>query len=156
MTIKKIVCCTDFSENSEVAFQMALEMAEKYGAYLFCIHVLPEPVNPLITELGIPIPDGCDVHQNLIRTVEKKMEEEYGSRITKVKYECVVLDGHISSEIIDFLLEYNIDLVVLGSYGLTGMGLVIFGSIAKRVAHKAPCSVMIARNRQEKNTNDKS
>ena len=37
------------------------------------------------------------------------------------------------------------DLVVLGSYGLTGMGLVIFGSVAKRVARKAPCSVMIAR-----------
>jgi universal stress protein A len=35
--------------------------------------------------------------------------------------------------------------VVMGSYGLSGMGLVVFGSVAKRITHKAPCSVMIVR-----------
>ena len=45
-----------------------------------------------------------------------------------------------------FIEEKKIELVILGAYGLSGMGLVVFGSVAKRVAHKAPCSVMIVRH----------
>ena len=39
MAIKKIACCTDFSDNAEAAFATALDMAEKYQAKLFVIHV---------------------------------------------------------------------------------------------------------------------
>ncbi|OPX40513.1 MAG: hypothetical protein B1H13_07195, partial [Desulfobacteraceae bacterium 4484_190.3] len=77
---------------------------------------------------------------------------EYGARIgEETAFELVVRDGHVSTEILRFLDENSIDLVVMGSYGLSGAGLVFFGSVAKRVAHKAPCSVMIVRPR-EKNT----
>ena len=59
------------------------------------------------------------------------------------------------SDLIEHLYESGatyvklpIDLVVMGAYGFTGMGLVIFGSVAKRISHKAPCSVMIVRERK--------
>jgi universal stress protein A len=74
------------------------------------------------------------------------MEEEYGSRIDdSIDSELVVLDGHVSSQIIKYLEENGVDLVVTGSYGLSGVGLVVFGSVAKRVAHMAPCSALIVR-----------
>jgi universal stress protein A len=37
---------------------------------------------------------------------------------------------------------------VVGAFGLSGMGLVLFGSVAKRISHKAPCSVMIVRRKK--------
>jgi universal stress protein A len=77
------------------------------------------------------------------------MQQEYGSRMgEKINYQLVVLDGHISTEILKFLDEHQIDLVLVGSYGLSGMGLVFFGSVAKRIANKAPCSVVIVRQRE--------
>ncbi len=48
--MKKIVCCTDFSENAEAAFVTALDMAKKYGAKLIVIHVLPAVANPVLAE----------------------------------------------------------------------------------------------------------
>ena len=82
----------------------------------------------------------------LIIKIEEKMQEQYGSRVQeKLDHEFLVLDGHVSSEIIRFIEEKGIDLAVLGSYGASGMGLVLFGSVANRIAHKAPCSVMIVR-----------
>jgi universal stress protein A len=76
------------------------------------------------------------------------MAQLYGNRMKGlVDYRLIVLDGHVSTELINFLDDNPIDIVVLGAYGLSGMGLVIFGSVAKRVAHKAPCSVMIVRPR---------
>ena len=152
MSIRKIACCTDFSENAEVAFASALDMAEKFGASLDVIHVLPQPVNPMISDFEVPIlgdslpPSSLELRNSLSQQMEAKMNEVFGKRLQKLKgSKMVVLDGHVSTEIIAYLEEAGIDLVVLGSYGFSGMGLVIFGSVAKRVAHKAHCSVMIAR-----------
>ncbi len=144
MTIKKIACCIDFSENAARAFDRALEMAEKFQAKLYVVHVLPPVVNPVLADMDLTWPDAPK--KSLILKVEERIEREYGGRIGgSVHSELVVLDGHVSSEILKFLEESEMDLVVVGSYGATGMGLVVFGSVANRVSHKAPCSVMIVR-----------
>ena len=144
MTIKKIACCIDFSENAERAFDRALEIAGKFRAKLYVVHVLPPVVNPVLADMDLTWPD--EPKKSLILKVEERIEREYGARIKGIIHsELVVLDGHVSTEILRFLEESEMDLVVLGSYGATGMGLVLFGSVANRVSHKAPCSVMIVR-----------
>ena len=148
MPIKKIAFCTDFSTNAEAAFVEAFDLARKYRAKLFLIHVLPPVINPLTTETEWVLP--AEDTKALILNLEERMQQEYGSRLTgQIDYELVVLNGHISSEILTFLEKNHIDLVVMGAYGLSGMGLVLFGSVAKRVVHKAPCSVMIVRSRNK-------
>ncbi|MFV9645250.1 MAG: universal stress protein [Desulfobacterales bacterium] len=146
MAIKKIACCTDFSDNAEAAFATALDMAGKYQAKLFVIHVLPPVINPVSTDIDWTFPDVPE-QKSLLLNLEKRMQQDYGSRIKgDIDYELIVLNGHISSEIITFLRDNSVDLVVLGSYGLSGMGLVVFGSVSRRVARKAPCSVLIVRD----------
>ncbi len=148
MAIKKIVYCTDFSENAEDAFTAALEMAEKFHAKLFIVHVLPPVVNPLLTDTDWVSP--YEPIQSFVTKVESQMHQEYGLRIGKhIDHEFVVLDGHVSTELVKYLEEKKADLAVMGSYGLTGVGLVVFGSVANRVAHKAPCSVLIVRKKPE-------
>ncbi len=149
MTINQIVCCTDFSENAGAAFKMALEMAEKYRSSLTLLHVLPLPVNPMFMETEWMTPE-IPMEAITLR-VEQRMNEEYGSKIpSDINYRMVIRDGHVSSEILKYLEEHQVDIVVVGAYGLTGMELVFFGSVAKRVAHKAPCSVLIARGERKK------
>ena len=144
MTMKTITCCVDFSENARAAFDRALEIAEKFEAKLYVIHVLPFAFNPLSTDAEWAFQE--EPKKSLILKVEDKMQQDYGTKIGGgIDYELLVLDGHVSSEIIRFLEEKGSDLVILGSYGASGMGLVLFGSVANRIAHKAPCSVMIVR-----------
>jgi universal stress protein A len=144
MRIKKIACCTDFSENAELAFEAAVEMAEKYDARLELLHVLPPVINPMLSDSEWVLP--ADPNDTLLLQLEEKMEQTYSSRINaEIKHNLVVLSGHVSSEILRYLAEKQVDIVILGAYGLTGMGLVLFGSVAKRVSHKAPCSVMVVR-----------
>jgi len=147
MSIKQIAVCTDFSDNSEKAFVTALEIAGQHKAKLVVLHVMPPIVNPVYTDFdSIAM---SEPEKSIILELEERMEQAYGARIGEsVHYELTVLDGHVSTSIIKFLEENSIDLVVLGAFGLSGMGLVIFGSVAKRVSHKAPCSVMIVRERE--------
>lgn len=147
MAEKQIACCVDFSQNADAAFVTALEMAEKYLAKLLVIHVLPLVINPILTAEWV-LPE--EPRDNIIIELEKRMQKEYGDRVgDKVDYQLIVLDGHVSTEILTFLNENPVDIVVVGSYGLTGMGLVFFGSVAKRISYKAPCSVMIVRDREK-------
>lgn len=147
MTFKRILCCVDFSSNAENAFKVSMDMAGKYGATLHLLHVLPPVVNPLITDINIAIPEASS--KALVQKVEDRMQEEYVRRINpSMKHVISVKDGHVSSEILNYLLDETIDLVILGAYGLSGVELVLFGSVAKRIAHKAPCSVMIVREKK--------
>lgn len=147
MAIKHIAVCTDFSDNAEKAFAAALEIAGQYNAKLYVLHVMPPVVNPVYTDFDAVVMNGPD--KSIVLELEERMEQEYGQRIGEsVHYELVVLDGHVSTSILQFLEDRPVDLVILGAFGLSGMGLVIFGSVAKRVSHKAPCSVMIVRDRE--------
>ncbi len=131
MSIKRIACCTDFSENADAAFETALEMAEKYQARLSVIHVLPPVVNPLTDTELMMLTD--ESRTSLILKLEERMEQTYGEKIPEhTDHRFVVLDGHISTEILTYLKENGTDLVVTGSYGLTGMGLVLRSMYVKK------------------------
>ncbi|MBR9986390.1 MAG: universal stress protein [Desulfosarcina sp.] len=147
MGVNQIVCCSDFSDHAEAAFQTALDLAQRYNAKLYVVHVLPPVVNPMLTDADLMLPEHPD--ENLVVSLNERMQEVYGSRIPEtVDVELVVRDGHVSTEIIRFIEETDADLAVVGAFGLSGMGLVLFGSVAKRVSHKAPCSVMIVRSKK--------
>jgi len=147
MPVNQIVCCTDFSDHAEIAFQTALDLAQRYNAKLYVVHVLPPVVNPMLADSDQMPP--VHVDENLVVRLNERMQEVYGNRIPKkIDRELVVRDGHVSTEIIRFIEETDTDLAVVGAFGLSGMGLVLFGSVAKRISHKAPCSVMIVRNKK--------
>ena len=144
MSIERIACCTDFSTNADEAFGAAMDLAVKYQARLFLVHVLPSEINLTLVDTAAVSLD--DTNKALIPELQERMEAEYGQRLEgHIEYEITVLYGHVSSEILTFLEDQKMDLVVMGSYGLAGIELVFFGSVAKRVAHKAPCSVLIVR-----------
>lgn len=145
MTIHQIVCCTDFSENSARAFDAALDMADRYQAKLYVVHVMPPVINPMMMD-SQDSKASMILDQSLVMSLNSRMQDVYGQRIpAHLNSELVVRDGHVSTEIINFAEEVNADLVVVGAFGLSGMGLVLFGSVAKRIAHKCRSSVMIVR-----------
>jgi universal stress protein A len=147
MAIETIACCTDFSDHADQAVAAACDMARRYKAALYILHVLPPVVNPVLTEAEWVPPEETP-RETLLMQLQERMQERYGENASRgISSQYVVLDGHVSTEILAFLAERNVDLVVMGSYGLSGMGLVLFGSVTKRVSQKAPCSVMIVRAR---------
>ena len=99
MAIKKIACCTDFSENAQEAVMAAIEMAGKYKAHLSIIHVLPPIINPMFAEAALMLSD--EPKESLLLNLEEQMQKEYGAKVGEhIKYDLVVLDGHVSTELL--------------------------------------------------------
>ena len=71
--------------------------------------------------------------------------KEYGEA-SGVDVKEVLLEGHPSSEIIDFAENNNIDLIVMGTLGKTGLDRFLLGSVAEKVVRNSKVPVLVVRS----------
>jgi len=143
---KKILFCTDFSENSHWAFTYALNLAKNYKSKLFILHVTPVPNHP--EQLSIYLPPGK--LQELIiaqkNELEKELNTHYLRKLKEFKnYKVLFKEGEPFMEIIQMAKKESVDLIVMGTHGRTGLDHVLFGSTAEKVVRKSPCPVLTIR-----------
>ena len=145
--IKKILVPIDFSETSEIALAEAISLSVLLNADLFLFHVM-DYVEHLYT--GFPEVQTL-LHSNseLKNSVELKMKKmqvkiskEYGINI-----EVYIIQGHIHSEIIDFSIKENIDLIVMGTHGISGYKEFFIGANAQRVVTLSEIPVLTIQNK---------
>ncbi|MCA1961775.1 MAG: universal stress protein [Desulfomonile sp.] len=146
---RRILLCTDFSENSQPAGRMASICARAFGSNLLVLHVInskrigfssPEGEVPVdIKRLLDNIRESCD---QALQLVADQFREE-GHNVTA---HCVT--GVPSSEIVRFARENAVDLIVMGTHGWTGIKHLIMGSTAENVLRSSACPVLTVRPKQ--------
>jgi nucleotide-binding universal stress UspA family protein len=142
MEIKKILFATDFSAGSNHAAPYAAEMARKYGALLYVIHVIQNMGK--MTAWYAPKVD----MKELEKTMEEKSKQELQLCCTagfgdfkNVEYR--LLKGAPYEQILQFQQDNKIDLIIIGTVGGHNTGKEnAFGSTADRVVKNARCPVL--------------
>lgn len=151
MEIKKIVFTTDFSANSNYAAAYAVEMARRFGAMLYVIHVIQDVGKT--TSWYAP---KVNIHE-LQKAMEEKSRQELQlccaeslGDYKNVEYR--LLKGVPYEQILKFCEENKIDLIVTGTIGGHDAGRKIaMGSTAERVVKHASCPVLtVSMSAQEK------
>jgi len=139
--VKKILVPVDFSAHSQEAVRAAADLSQRYDASVTIVHVF-EPV-------AYPLPEGYALYTpqqlaNLANEFEKLLvtakrdAEAAGARRVDTRG----LQGIAASEIVDFAQAHDIDMIVMGTRGRTGVRHVLLGSVAERVLRKASCPVL--------------
>jgi nucleotide-binding universal stress UspA family protein len=142
--LKKIAFCTDFSENSDQAFELALDLARKYKAKLLLVHVVPPLVFPSpVMEDFISEQANLQFYEDAAQRAMEQIESTYLSKMGDYQNALIrVLSGHPASEILNFIDQEAINLVVMGTHGFTGLAHFFLGSTAEKVVRRANCSVL--------------
>lgn len=143
-SLKKIAFCTDFSENSDLAFDLAFDLVQKYEAQLLVVHVVPPLVFPSpVMEDFISEQANLQFYKDAVQRSAEQIETTYLQKMGDYKNVLIrVLSGHPASEILNFIDQEKVDLVVMGTHGLTGLAHFFLGSTAERVVRRANCSVL--------------
>ena len=68
---------------------------------------------------------------------------------TGIEVREVILEGHPSSEIINFADNNNIDLIVMGTLGKTGLDRFLMGSVAEKVIRGSKVPVLVVRGEEQ-------
>lgn len=144
MNIKRILFPTDFSEGSAHALPYAVDMAKHYGARLYIIHVIYDIAKT--TGWYVPHVSMDEVYRDMEQAAKKELDKCWIEEIKGFKdIERSVVTGVPYEEIIKFVNENKIDLIVMGTHGRKGIDRILFGSTAAQVVRNAPCPVLTVR-----------
>lgn len=144
MNFNTILFATDFSEGSDFAFQSALSLARQFDSKIIVLHIINEPVD--LRGFYVPHISFDKLEEEIEQGAEKLMEQFCRTHMKDFEnYESCVFPGIPYDEIIKRALEFNADLIVLGTHGRTGLDHVLFGSTAEKVVRKSPVPVMTIR-----------
>ena len=149
-TYKKILFCTDFSENSDYAFEFAFGIAKRDEGVLYILHVIPGNPQEAFVERLMPKDIVEEMHKVIEEDVSNKYQEHYVKRMEDgTKFELVTRSGKEHEEIIKFAKKEKVDLIVIGTHGSTGIEHVFFGSVAEKVIRHSSFPVFIIPSREK-------
>jgi nucleotide-binding universal stress UspA family protein len=133
---QKILVATDFGDSSSLALEHGADLALRYGAELIVAHVV-EPGTPLLS--GTMMSTGGDgtatVQLGLSAGVER-------AKATVPAARGVLLEGHAADQILTFVEENAVDLVVVGTHGRGRAARLVLGSVAEKVVRSCRVPVL--------------
>ena len=134
IAIQNIVVATDFSACADAAVEYASGLARRYSSMLYTVNVLPHT----------PFVESSDADPEKIkRTSEKKMADMSGSQAFQgVKHTEMIREGEVAGVLSELVRKHQIDLIVLGTEGRTGLRKFLLGSVAEEVYRTAECPVL--------------
>ena len=132
---KLILFPTDFSPASDAAFGYAVSLARDSNSQLLILHV--DNVQAVYTggEMYLPPPTAPNPE------VERKLRSIVPPDRC-VAYEHRLVIGTPAEEIVRIAADEDVELVVMGTHGRTGLTRLLMGSVAEAVVRNAPCPVL--------------
>ncbi|NJN52663.1 MAG: universal stress protein [Gammaproteobacteria bacterium] len=144
MAYKKILVAVDLTDEAEEVLQQAQETAKQNGAELSLLSVV-KPINQVYAGFDVAAlsADAAMIEQDAVRQANERLAtlgKQFGVPATR----CEVGRGSPSFEIREAAKKKGVDLIVIGTHGRHGLGLLL-GSTANGVLHGAPCDVLTVR-----------
>jgi nucleotide-binding universal stress UspA family protein len=136
LAIRNIAVATDFSPWSDRAMQHALVIARWYGAVLHIVHTIRRSEFPFAPDIMVQLDElaerDCENLMGRLRAAHK---------LDDIAHRSWNLDGEVAA-FGDFVCDQNIDLLVLGTRGRSGISKLLLGSIAEEIFHCVSCPVL--------------
>jgi nucleotide-binding universal stress UspA family protein len=127
--LRNILLATDFSSASGAALNYALAIARRYESQLYVAHVIRPDAYQLVP------PESAAATLELVRrSAEQSMADLLISgRLRGIPHQVLLEQGELWTVLSKLIQENDIDLVVVGTHGRTGVQRVVLGSVAEQI-----------------------
>lgn len=144
--INRILVPFDFSEFGKHALRYGCEFARRFGSELHVLNVV-EDIYPMVPEAGLLLPAQGDYLAQMQESARKALAilppTEWCQGVSQIVRH--VGTGAPFLEVIRYAREQEIDLIVIGTHGRTGLVHMLMGSVAEKIVRKSPCPVLTVR-----------
>ena len=140
ISLKNILFATDFSATSEAALPYAAAISRRFGSTLHCAHVLAD-TNVLMMTGGVDYVSMGTLYEDAHTEAEEKLDQ-LSARLEGIPHRNYVRHGPIWRNLEAIVVENEIDLIVVGTHGRTGLGKLVLGSVAEDILRHAFCPVL--------------
>ena len=142
--MNRILVPTDFSEQAENALKVAAMLARKHDAEIYLLHMMEIPMQQIDPGSSVSdVPEALFFMKLAHKRFEDLMASDFLEGLTV--HETVKADITFN-EIKDACKEFNIDLIVMGSHGASGLKEMFVGSNAEKVVRTSDVPVLVIKN----------
>src|SRR6516225_7922520 len=140
--LRRILVPTDFSKSSANALTYAVAFAEKFGAEIHLLHVVQDLALFIPEAVLVAPPPAPPVEQfaSAARTALERVITDLQRPGLAIRPE--VVEGTPYEEIVRFAREREVDMIVIGTHGHTGLAHILLGGVTDKVVRRAPCPVL--------------
>jgi nucleotide-binding universal stress UspA family protein len=143
MALKNILVPLDFEELSLKSLEYAVPFARKYGARITLVHVV-SPADHLL-DFSWPVP----LEEQRLARLEERLDQIREDMIpAELVVNTMVRQSRPFDAILEVADEIGADLIVLTTHGRTGLDRALLGSTAEIVVRRAPCPVLVIREKE--------
>lgn len=140
--IKKILIPTDGSDYGMRAAEYGVSIAKMLDAQIMVVYVIDDVVLDQISK----VTEHEDVERELKQDGQRHINYVLGlAKKEGVKAASLLAKGRPFDQIVHLAKEQNMDLIVMGTYGLKGAERILIGSVAERVIEYSPCPVLVVK-----------
>ena len=140
-SFRRILFCTDFSENADFAFSFAVDAATRRpGSELYLLHVIPETEAQFWKTYIYEVED---VDNKAKHDVDERLETYRAQLPENVSLQVEIRIGKDDQEILRFARDKQVGLVVMGRQGRGSLQKALFGNVTEKVVRKAECAVLV-------------
>lgn len=145
--IDSILVAVDGSEGSKKAMDLACELGKKHEASLHVIHVAQPPPEKRVLVLGASAVSVEATPEELKKAGEQVVNSARDIALSHGFDDITasVVDGDPTARIIDCAKKKDVDMIVLGTRGLSDLSGLLIGSVSHKVTHLAPCTCVTVR-----------
>ncbi len=130
--VENILFATDLEPSAQPTLFYALDLARRYNAMLYTVNVLPR----------LPFVEAAQPDPEQIKLTAKEGLKVLAESFKDIKHEELIAEGEVPDALAALVRKYNIDLIVIGTGGRSGLGKLLLGSVAEEVFRKAECPVL--------------
>jgi nucleotide-binding universal stress UspA family protein len=136
ISLKNILFATDFSPAAAAAAPFAIQIARSYEAKVYGVHVNP------FENYALAAPEAWSAMAQAAEKETKEHNQHLEEQLKGVEHEVVIGEGNVWEVLSNLIKQKEIDLIVLGTRGRTGLGKVLLGSVAEQILRQASCPVL--------------
>ena len=137
---KKVIVGVDFTDKTDRAIGVALNLAKSTHGTTVLLHVLPSA-----TDEARRTTPGTDTDTDAMRAVEERLRNETArlSRERGAHVDYGVVSGKAADEILAYVQKWGGDVIVVASEARKGIDRLILGSVAERLVQLSPVPVLV-------------
>lgn len=137
LSLTNLLVAFDFTKTAWIALDYALFIARKFNANLHLLYVFPLEISNLW------VPPTEEQSRQIAHDLRNALPANFKATNN---FQIETREGDPVSNIIQYALEYEIDLICLGAHSREGIWTYLFGATADDLVKKTPCPIFVARN----------
>ena len=148
----KILVSIDGSKESFDAADYGINLAKLSNALMIVMHVLPQETRYAYDDIDAIKPNiPATPIKGIVEISKQEVQVKWFNKILEkakkfdvnIQTDIIIAAKSVSSEIVDYADKFNVDLIIVGTRGRSGLKRILLGSVASEVVKYADCPVLI-------------